>query len=155
MASAQESEEKDEVNTQIEISDLEKKIFSGIISKKYILTQEEHAFLKLAFTPYLFPIIERLQEHKGPLNEVSITDLCTQNEKEFIVSLLMEDEVQGQGPALEELFSQFYKKRWKMIVNGVKMKIAQAQKLNKDQELETIIAQFQNLKQKLFMKDQV
>lgn len=145
----------EKVNTQIEISDLEKKIFSAIISKKYILTPEEHAFLKLAFTPYLFPIIERLQEHKALLSTVSITDLCTNQEKEFIVSLLMEDEVKGQGPALEELFLQFYKKRWKMIVNGVKIKIAQAQKLNKNQELETIIAQFQNLKQKLFMKDHV
>lgn len=134
---------------------MEKKIFSAIISKKYILTPEEHAFLKLAFTPYLFPIIERLQMHKDLLNNVSVTDLCTEHEKEFIVSLLMEDEVQGQGPALEELFLQFYKKRWKMIVNGVKIKIAQAQKLNRNQELETIIAQFQNLKQKLFMKDQV
>ncbi|MBY0109680.1 MAG: DNA primase [Candidatus Babeliaceae bacterium] len=145
----------EKVNTQIEISDLEKKIFSGIISRKYLLKPEEHAFLKLAFSSYLFPIIERFQAYKDQLNEVSITDLCADHEKEFIVSLLMEDEVQGQGPALEELFSQFYKKRWKMIVNGVKIKIAQAQKLNKNQELETIIAQFQNLKQKLFMKDQV
>lgn len=148
-------------NTQIEISELEKKIFSGIISKKYILTPEEHAFLKLAFSPYLFPIIERLQLYANRLSDVSVTDLCIESEdarykvpKEFIVSLLMEDEVLGEGPALEELFLQFYKKRWKMIVNGVKIKIAQAQKLNRTRELETIVTQFQNLKQKLFMKDQ-
>ena len=140
-------------NTQIEISDLEKKIFSGILSRKYILTPEEHAFLKLAFSPYLFPIIERLQASADQLNAVSITDLCTENEREFVVSLLMEDEVQGQGPALEELFLQFYQKQWKMIVNGVKIKIAQAQKLNHNQELETIITQLQSLKQKLFGKD--
>lgn len=140
-------------DTQIEISDLEKKIFSAIISKKYILTPEEHAFLKLAFSPYLFTVIERLGAHKERLDHISVTELCLEDEREFIVSLLMEDEVQGQGPALEELFLQFYKKRWKMIVNGVKIKIAQAQKLNHDQELKMIVNQFQNLKQKLFMKE--
>lgn len=140
-------------DTQIEISDLEKKIFSAIISKKYILTPEEHAFLKLAFSPYLFTVIERLGAHKERLDHISVTELCLENEREFIVSLSMEDEVQGQGPALEELFLQFYKKRWKMIVNGVKIKIAQAQKLNHDQELKMIVNQFQNLKQKLFMKE--
>lgn len=142
-------------NTQIEISDLEKKIFSAIMSKKYILKPEEHAFLKLAFSSYLFPIIERLQSYKGTLDAVSVTDLCTDTQREFIVSLLMEDEVQGQGPALDELFLQFYQKRWKMIVNSVKIKIAEAQKLNHNQELEMIITQFQNLKQKIFGKDSI
>ena len=142
-------------NKQIEISELEKKIFSAIISKKYILTPEEHAFLKLAFSPYLFTVIERLGAHKERLDHISVTELCLEDEREFIVSLLMEDEVQGQGPALEELFLQFYKKRWKMIVKSVKIKIAEAQKLNHNQELAMIITQFQNLKQKILGKDSI
>lgn len=143
------------INKQIEISELEKKIFSAIISKKYLLAPEEYAFLKLAFSPYLFLIIDRLQDFVRDQRPFSLVDLCPDDQRDAIIALLMEDEVQGQGPALAELFLQFYKKQWKTIVNGVKIKIARAQKLNQHDQQKVILAQFQSLKQKLFVKDEI
>ena len=141
-------------DAQIEISDLEKKLFSAIISSQYRLNQHEFTFLKFTCPEPLWSILERHQEALAHNPQPAIADVCKDGERDVVMRILMEDEITGPGMVLQDLLAQFYKKQWKLLVHRIKIETHKAQKLQDFEKVTAIITQFQQLKQKFFKKDQ-
>lgn len=134
---------------------LEKKIFSAILGYGAFMSQEDEEFLIISLPHPLNTLIKKLQEYKKRNSQFefkSFFDELQEEEQKLVSRLLIEQDDTMTSAAFQDLFAQFQKKQWKMMVNDVKIRLAQAQQINSAEEVQKILADFQNLKQKMLRK---
>lgn len=134
---------------------LEKKIFSAILGYGEFVSQEDEEFLIISLPSPLNTLIKKLQEYKKNNTQFEFAlffDVLLEDEKKLVSRLLVEQDGAMSSAAFQELFAQFQKKQWKMMVNDVKMKLTQAQQMNSTEEVQKILTDFQTLKQKMLRK---
>jgi DNA primase len=109
------------------ISQLEKKIFSAILTHQELVEGEDRELLNehisLALQP-LYNKIMTMRQQEPAQDVVQVMAGLTDKEKAFLSCCLIEVEEEK----LAHLLDQLYKKKWKMIVHESKIKIEQAQK---------------------------
>lgn len=150
----QDYSEKLPENCQQEITILEKKLFSAILTSRATLKleDEDEEFLIESLPTPLALVMQKLHDYKKLSEFFEFThffDLLEQEEKELVSKIVMEQE-DSQQP-FPELFAQFQKKQWKIIVNDVKIKLAQAQKTD-GEHTKKILTDFQALKNKMLRR---
>ncbi len=142
-----------------EIPHLEKKLFSAIINdssvNSSVVSGEDLAFLIRSLTPPLTQLLAKLAEQKTqqtPLDFTRYFDSLAEEERLLVSNILLEAEQQQSSYAFNELFEQFQKKQWKMIINNVKIKLAQAQQSSDTEMVKKILADFQEMKHTMIRK---
>lgn len=128
---------------------LENQIFYAIINNNEFIS-EEHEKILMGTLPIEFSSI--FQKFQGfrmatPHGEFStFFSTLIPDEQALVSNILMEAPVANNVLTFSKLLDQLRKKQWKIMVNDVKLKLAQTQD---DEETKKIIAHFQSLKQKL------
>ncbi|MBA3954672.1 DNA primase [Candidatus Dependentiae bacterium] len=130
------------------ISQLEKKLFSGILSNKELLTSHDKELLKAWLPKPLNILFEKLITG----SYYTFFDTLTYDEKTEISRLIIEAEDEENSRAFEELLTHFLKKRWKMTVHHVKLKIEQAQKTGNNELVQKLLTYLETLKKKMLLR---
>lgn len=138
----------------IEISQLEKKVFYGILYCTEPLDGSDQDLLRLWIPKPLLPllevIIELQAERKLSLN--AVFERCTSEEKELLSRIIIESEEECVGP-LQELLIQFYKKQWKLTIHKVKLNIYDAQERGDGATVTQLLHDLTLLKKKMLRRD--
>lgn len=127
---------------------LEKKLFCAIVSNISLLDQDDKEFLSTHLAPPFNTFISRLEPYlkSSPSQGFKhFFDTLAPDEQIKVTHVMIEVE-EGGKELLAELLNQFAKKQWKMMVNNVKIKIADNQRTSHQQEVSRIIHEFQKLK---------
>lgn len=142
-------EPKNELTPELsKISQLEKKLFSGILSNKDILTSNDKELLKAWLPNPLTILFEKLDT--GTYD--AFFDSLTQDEKTQVSKLIIEAEDEEDSRAFEELLTHFLKKKWKNTVHHVKLKIEQAQKTGNNELVQKLLTYLETLKKKMLLR---
>jgi DNA primase len=140
-----------------QISLLEKKLFSVILSNSAVLNKSQGDYLIKHFTPPLSDILEALQQaHEssadGSVHFIDFLDSLPIESQKLVTHLLLETEEEDPSKAFDGLLVQFQKKHWKAIVYDIRMKIGQAELEENEQKVKTLLATFEELKKRLLHK---
>ena len=136
-----------------EISQLEKKLFSAILCHKEDMKQEDAELLSLTLPEkwrHLFEALKNARTPKG-INVGTLFEQVTDEEKEFVSGLLLQESETQPGP-LNELLAQFYKKQWKRAVHDVKLRVYQAQQAGDAQQVKQALTDINELKEKMLKR---
>jgi DNA primase len=131
---------------------LEKKLFFAILNNIELLNKGNLEFM-IEYFPLPFSAILkkfRHQEARVPsMDFVSFFDTLDDHEKKFVSKVLVEFQEVPDPTLFDQLFAQFYRKNWKIMVNDMKMKLNEAQRCENVQEQQKILQSFLELKKKL------
>lgn len=133
--------------------ELEKQIFCAILSSLEI-PEEDAALLRATLPSVLGSIFSKLYEFRqqqGHDFSTFFSSLETK-EQEIVSRALLKAPANNDPEELQKLFEQLKKKRWKTIVNDVKMRLAQAQQNRDSAAVQKIVAEFQILKQEMLRR---
>lgn len=135
----------------LQISLLEKKLFSVIMSNVTLVDKTNADYVIHHFSPPLRSILEKLC--KGPGDEsvdfVQFFDSLPPHEQKVITQLMFECEEENPTKTFEQLLVQFQKKHWKSIVHDIKIKLNEAEQKGDDHEIKELLSAFENLKKKI------
>jgi len=134
---------------------LEKQIFYAILNNNNLISEEDEKFLMLTLPQPLGAIFDKFQRCKRatPDEEFSTFFNTLDEREQEIVSKILVQLAANQDPQMfSNLLEQLQKKQWKIMVNDVKIKLAQAQQRQDTEGVQKIIAEFQSLKQKMLEK---
>lgn len=156
------------------ISQLEKKLFFGILYTRITLSNEDENLIHLLIDEPLKKLFKLLGEHKSK-NDIDVRtlfDVLNEDEKAFIASLAMpseEPDNQDNSTSAElkadasqaapssvqddTLLDQFYKKQWKKKVHDVKLRVHEAQQRNDEEQVKTLLTDLDALKRKMLGRD--
>ncbi|MBA3751338.1 DNA primase [Candidatus Dependentiae bacterium] len=137
-----------------EISQLEKKIFYGILYYKGTTQEDDQYLLRLWLSKPLKKILETLlsmQSDEGVSLNV-LFETLTNEEKELVSRIIMESE-EERSTSLQDLLVQFYKKQWKLTIHHVKLKIYNAQERGDGPEVTRLLNDLTLLKKKMLGRD--
>lgn len=133
----------------LSLSSLEKNLFSAILTSGISFNEEDEAFL-LAHLPHpLTALFEKYKKNKYTF-DLFLASL-TEQERQLSTRIMLEFQHNCSLQTCEELFIEFLKKQWKMMVNDVKIKLAQTGTTD-SQALEKILTDFQNLKKSMLRR---
>ncbi len=137
-----------------QISLLEKKLFSVILSDVTLLQKTNSDYVIKHFTPPLRDILHALNKAgaEGQIDFVAFFDTLPQDQQQLVAQLLLECEDEDPSKTFEQLVIQFQKKHWKEIVHDIKMKLHEAEHEENDQKVKELLTTFQDLKKKLLSK---
>lgn len=113
------------------ISLLEKKLFSAIILEKESDKNEDIAFLINFLPESLNSLLKKITLIKEQIQNTEIKNIfnsLNDIEKNLVSKILIESDYQINQDSIEDIISQFYKKKWKELVNDIKLKINAAEK---------------------------
>lgn len=136
------------------ISQLEKKLFSGILYYKG-LTSEDEELLKMWLPLELKSLFEKaitFKKTNAPGDNKAIFDIFNDEEKKLVSRILIEAEDDESASSFEHNLQQFYKKQWKLLVHNVKLNIACAQKAGNTQRVLELLAKLDALKKKMLQR---
>jgi len=134
---------------------VEKKFVRAILNGPELLQRKEVAQLIEYMPLELQTIIKKLEAVNVSQNKntfIHFFDTLEYPEKQIVNRLLLSQEEQSETQDFEQLLLLIEKKYWKMIVNGTKHKIAQAQQDNDAQQVNELVVSFLTLKEKLIRK---
>jgi len=134
---------------------VEKKFMRAILSGPELLQRKEVAQLIEYMPLELQAIVKKLEVVNVSQDKntfIHFFDTLEYPEKQIVNRLLLSQEEQGETQDFEQLLLLIGKKYWKMIVNGTKHKIAQAQQDNDAQQVNELVVSFLTLKEKLIRK---
>lgn len=138
-----------------EIPILEKKLFSAIVSNVHLVSTQDHEYLSSYLsTPLgeLYKKLKNLHDQQNKSNFTEFFDVLTDTEKSFVSRLVLECH-DYEGPEnYHYLLEHFQKKMWKSFVSDTKIKLQRARQTENHQELEKLMHQFQDLKNRLLRK---
>jgi DNA primase len=137
-----------------QISLLEKKLFSVILSDVTLLQKINSDYVIKHFTPPLRDVLHALNKAgaEGSIDFVAFFDTLPQDQQQLVAQLLLECEDADPSKTFEQLLIQFQKKYWKEIVHDIKMKLTEAEHEENDQKVKELLITFQELKKKLLSK---
>lgn len=133
---------------------IEKKLFSAILGTKNVFSPEDEQFLELYLPSPFNALFEKLQQYKtadGHYNVPSFFDELEPTQKHLIAQLMVSEEHEDQETG-KKLFDQFQKKQWKLMVNDVKMELAQTKNTSQQELLRTKLIKLQELQKKLLQR---
>lgn len=134
---------------------LEKQIFYAILNNNALISEEDEKFLMLTLPQPLGAIFGKYQKCKRmtPDEEFStFFNILDEREQEIVSKILVQLAANQDSQMFSSLLEQLQKKQWKIMVNDVKIKLAQAQQQQDTEGIQKIIAEFQSLKQKMLEK---
>jgi len=137
------------------ISTIEKKFACAILNNAQLLKKKEVARLVEYMPPELQNAVKKLRNIKASTDKnafIHFFESLEYHEKQVINQLMLGQEEPGQNDDFDQLLLLIQKKYWKMIVNGTKVKIAQAQLNDNAQMVNDIVVSFLELKKKLLCK---
>lgn len=141
-------------NIDLDISVLEKRVFCGIIQNTASLNNSSIQQIVEYMPDKLRSLLHKvraLSESQRSDDFVHFFDTLEESEKLYISRLLIELEGPITIEILEQLVLQLQKKQWKAIVHDIRTKIAHAKQANNEQEVDRLVKDFLNLKQKLML----
>lgn len=134
---------------------LEKMIFFAIMNNIQLLNPENEEYL-LEYLPQplntLLATLKRAKKSNPGLTFTEYYGLLGTEEQLFISKLLLEGELEPIQKDFDHLMIQLQKKHWKEIVNGIKIKLAQAKREENAEKMNAIMRDFLELKQKMIHK---
>lgn len=130
---------------------LEKLLFSVILRDKIALSVEDEQFFEShvsASTLQLFRAMKAYAKDLGSFDLQHFITHCTESERTYIAELIMigEDDI---SLSYDYLFGEFQKKQWKLLVNDVKMELAQPVHKQDQTVVREKLKALQNLQKKL------
>lgn len=135
---------------------LEKALFFAIMGDITLLNDDNAVYL-LEYLPSPFnKILARLREAQricSSLNFIQFFDMLNPKEQQFISKLLMNQEQETSPEEFDQLLTKLQKKNWKLIVQNMKIKIAQEEEYANKEKIEKIIQDFLALKRKIVHKN--
>lgn len=138
-----------------EISPIEKKFACAILNNAQLLKRKEVARLVEYMPPELQNAVKKLRNIKASTDKsafIHFFESLEYHEKQVVNQLLLGQEEPSKDEDFEQIILLIEKKYWKMIVNGTKVKIAQAQLSDDAQMVNDIVVSFLELKKKLLRK---
>jgi len=139
----------------LEISLFEKQIFSAILNTNNVLSPEDEEYLLFSLSDQLKPLFIQFQKMKRDDSQVTFSTFfnsLSESAQQLISHILIDHSDYSDPKAFAKLFNQFLKKQWKMMVNDVKIKLADAQKKGDAESIVKMVAEFQSLRQKMVQK---
>lgn len=141
-------------NPLAEISALEKKIFSAILSSRFTLSQEQESLLRLWLAKELPGLLDTIQKHTKPegIDVRSLFEELTEQEKAFVSQCLSMQEIAPESETeadIQELITHFFKKQWKLTVHHVKLSISEAQQQGDSERVKKLLGELDRVKQKM------
>lgn len=155
MPSEHASKNESPAPTLKQIPVLEKKLFAALIQMDISLDKEDEFFLTTQLTAPLAELYKYFLNFKNYNQKERFNhffELLSPKQQQAISRLLLEYEMPTDQGLVMELFAQFQKKQWKMIVNDVKMKLTHASQASQPEEVQKILYEFQQLKEKMAHK---
>ena len=138
-----------------QITLLEKKIFSAIISRIELLQRMDGAYLCNYVRPPLNEIVDQLKVNMKEGNTLSFHDLfytLSETQQQLVSRILLECEEEDVVGQFDQLLIEFQKRNWKLIVQDLKGKLAKAESEKNENQAQEILTLFQELKQRLVHK---
>ncbi len=145
--------QEDNIETEneiVNISNLEKNIFTAILNDFNLLTNEYHYLIDYFSSP-IKDILKKIIDLKNKNKNFKFDDFQTYSENsetQFINKILMEQQEDLKNN-FKQLIIQFQKKNWKNISINIKRQLNLAQQNADSEAVLKIINNFQNLKKKL------
>jgi len=155
--STSQAPEDDKKYLKRENFELEKQVFCAIINNhEYLLERDESLLVSILPQP-LAKIVVALQDYRKQAAQASVDFsgffiTLTDKEQELVSRLLIKQATVANKQEFLGLMDQLEKKQWKIKVNDVKIRLAQAQQTNNTELVQTLVAEFQSLKQKMLQK---
>lgn len=131
------------------ISQLEKKLFSAILSLKVTLTDDDKTLLMRWLSPPLPVLLQKLERSLVTSNKGFVLDTLEQQEKEFVSCIALEAQDEGNEPSSDHLLIQFYKKQWKIVVHDARLSMEEAQKRGDSAMVKKLLSDIDSLKKKM------
>ncbi|MBA2306554.1 DNA primase [Candidatus Dependentiae bacterium] len=154
-SAAEESAERNpSLAAAVEISQLEKKLFYGILYRTELLKEQDQDLLRLWAPKPLQGILESIitLQSDQELSLDALFEKCTSEEKELVSRIIIESEEECATP-LQDLLVQFYKKQWKLTIHNVKLKIYDAQERGDGATVTQLLDNLTLLKKKMLGRD--
>ena len=131
------------------LSQLEKNLFSAILSLKVTLTDDDKTLLMRWLSSPLPLLLEKLEATLLGGNQGFTCDSLEQQEKEFVSRIALEAEDEGNESSYNHLLIQFYKKQWKIVVYDVRLSMEEAQKRGDSAMVKKLLSDIDSLKKKM------
>lgn len=149
--------EKPKKNVKRENLSLEKQIFCAIMELDGdVINLENEQLLKRALPDSLFTIIEKLQLAKRSCQDAvdfsTFFGTLSSQEQALTSRLLLQQGSYHTQESWNQLFDQLIRKQWKIMVNDVKIKLADAQKSEDTQAIQEAVTEFQELRKTMLRK---
>ncbi len=137
------------------VTAVEKKLVCAILNNTLLLQKDEVARLIEYMPSGLQAIIKKLQNAESVHGQKVFThffETLEYPEKQLVNRLLLSQDEHSELEDVDQLLLMVEKKYWKMIVNGTKQKIAQAQQDNDAHKVNDLVVSFLKLKDKLIRR---
>jgi len=134
------------------LSDLEKKIFCAIINNMTLLNGENGQYLVDHLPSPLSTILKQLKlvrQERTSFTFSQFFDQLNEHQKHWVSQLLLKQEEEINEITFKQLFIQWQKQQWKIIVQNIKMKLVQVKQQGDEAKVEEILDNFTKLKQKM------
>ncbi|HRN78184.1 MAG TPA: DNA primase [Candidatus Dependentiae bacterium] len=131
---------------------LEKRLFCAILHNTEFCTNERMLAIIEYMPEPLRTILKKLQHAQSAEGKVHFTqffDMLSDHEKEYVSGLLLERTASIDQIAFEQLVYQLQKKQWKVIVQDIKTRIAQAKQSGNKEQVKKLMQDFVHLQQQL------
>lgn len=133
---------------------LEKILFSVILKSKIILSSEDEQFFESHLsTAYrqLYIAMKQYRQESGVFDTQRFITNGDSEQRARLAELIMMGEYDTQE-SYEFIFGQFQKKQWKLMVNDVKMELAQPAHKQDPLAIQQKLKELQNLQKKLLQR---
>ncbi len=133
---------------------LEKKLFSGILSNKEAITQEDEVLLGLLLDTPLKKVFDAWSASKS--NEgtdlIALFERLDEDGKAFISQCIAHEEPADTYLLDPAHLTQIYKKQWKKKVHDVKLRIEEAEKRGERNQVAQLLTDLNALKTKMLVR---
>jgi len=134
---------------------LESTVFCAIMNNIELFNNTNEKYLLEYLPAPLRDILKRLKEAKEEtqnVNFIAFFDKLSNTEKNYVSKLLLEHEQEILPETFEQLIIQLHKKNWKVFVNSIKEKLAQAKKIGDTESVTRVTQDFLKLQQTMMRK---
>lgn len=136
------------------VSDLEKKIFCAIINNTTLLNRENGQYLLDHLPSPLCGMLKQLklathQESSSAFSQ--FFDQLNEQQKHWVSQLLLKQEEEISETTFNQLYIQWQKQQWKIMVQNIKMKLMQLKQQGDEEKMQEILDDFTKLKQKMVL----
>jgi len=136
------------------ISDLEKNIFCAIINNTTLFNRENGQYLLDHLPPPLCVMLKQLtlaikQDASSAFSQ--FFDQLNEQQKHWVSQLLLKQEEEISETTFNQLYIQWQKQQWKIMVQNIKMKLMQLKQQGDKEKIQEILDDFTKLKQKMVL----
>lgn len=137
--------------TEEPIPPLEKRIFCAIMNNIQLLDGEDRQTLIKYLSSPLRDILMQLKDIKEKNKNLTFSyffDTLNEHKKQYVSKLLLEENEIVDPTGFDKLLEQLQKKRWKVIVQDIKIQLAQAKQEGNNDKVALILRNFMEIQNK-------